>query len=74
VKAINDRQDMHTPKQWHLVTGSSTSWNLEVGCHWLSTVKDFTDGKIDRFKALLVAKGYTHIFGLNYSDTFSLVA
>ena len=29
---------------------------------------------MDRLKACLVAKGYTHIYGSNYYDTFSLVA
>ena len=43
-----------------------------VGCRWLYTVKVGPDGKIGRFKACLVAKGYTQIFGLDYSDTFSL--
>ena len=32
------------------------------------------NGNIDRFKAPLVAKGYTHIFHLDNGDTFSLVA
>ena len=30
-----------------------------VGCHWVYTVKVGPDGKIDRLKAHLVAKGYT---------------
>ena len=30
-----------------------------VGCHWVYIVKVGPDGKIDRLKAHLVAKGYT---------------
>ena len=32
------------------------------------------DGSITRLKARLVAKGYAQIYGVDYSDTFSLVA
>jgi len=45
-----------------------------VGCRWVYAVKVGSDGQVDRLKARLVAKGYTQIYGLDYCDTFSLVA
>ncbi|XP_068650569.1 uncharacterized protein [Aristolochia californica] len=45
-----------------------------IGCKWIYTIKLKLDGSIERYKARLVAKGYTQQKGLDFVDTFSLVA
>ena len=45
-----------------------------IGCKWVFTVKVNPDGSVARLKARLVAKGYAQTYGVNYSETFLLVA
>ena len=45
-----------------------------IGCRWVFVVKFNPDGSIARLKTRLVAKGYAQTYGVDYSDTFSLVA
>ncbi|CAL1410670.1 unnamed protein product [Linum trigynum] len=45
-----------------------------VGCKWVYTVKMHPDGTVDRYKARLVAQGFTKELDIHYSETFSPVA
>ena len=48
--------------------------HLPIGCHWVYAIKFNPDRSVARLKARLVAKGYVQTYGVDYSDTFSLVA
>ncbi|GJS51629.1 retrotransposon protein, putative, ty1-copia subclass [Tanacetum coccineum] len=45
-----------------------------VGSKWIFKKKTDMDGIVHTYKARLVAKGYTQLYGVDYEETFSLVA
>ena len=45
-----------------------------VTCKWVCKVKRKADGSIDRYKARLVAQGYSQEPGQDYDDNYALVA
>ena len=84
-EALNGEQSV----QWREAMESEYSsllkndtWNLVpppegkniVGSRWILKVKRDQDGGVDRFKARLVAQGYSQVKGVDYDEVFSPVA
>ena len=45
-----------------------------VGCRWIFKIKRDKDGNISKFKARLVAQGFTQVYGIDYAETYAPVA
>ncbi|GFY88680.1 hypothetical protein Acr_06g0006200 [Actinidia rufa] len=58
------------------------TWNLIalpreeriIGCKWVFSVKYLADGSIDRYKARLIARGFTQVPSKDFGATFAPVA
>lgn len=48
-----------------------TSEKKLVGYKWVFTVKHKADGSIERYKARLMAKVFTQIYGVDYQEIFA---
>ncbi|KAI3655575.1 hypothetical protein MP638_007280, partial [Amoeboaphelidium occidentale] len=63
-------EENHT---WVLVDRPTDEQINIVSSKWVFTIKENNDGTIERFKARLVARGFSQKFGIDYFETFSPV-
>nr|GEY55538.1 hypothetical protein [Tanacetum cinerariifolium] len=67
-----EMQSMSDNKVWDLVDLPPNE--KTIGRKWLFKTKTNMDGAVHTFKAHIVAKGFTQTYGVDYKETFSLVA
>ena len=63
---------LHKTRTWDLVDlpfGKSA-----ISCKWVYKIKTRSDGTVYRYKAHLVARGFTKEYGIDYEETFTHVA
>ena len=68
----SELDSMYSNQVWDLV--KAPNGIKPLGCKWVYKRKKGIDGKVETFKARLVAKRYTQKEGIDYEETFSLVA
>ena len=66
MKSMNDNE------VWDLVELSKGV--KPIGCKWIFKIKKNSKGNIERYKARLIAKGFTQKEGIDYKETFSPVS
>ena len=62
---------LHSNHTWDIVP--LTKGKKPISCKWVYKVKYKSDGTIERYKARIVAKGFTKKEGIDFLETFSSV-
>ncbi|MCO5562885.1 hypothetical protein L7F22_016521 [Adiantum nelumboides] len=69
---IEKMDTLYGNETWELVAPPKSK--EPIGCRWVYKVKHKSNGNVSRYKTRLVAKGYAQTYGIDYEETFALIA
>ena len=69
---VDEMESLHKNEAWDLV--DLPAGRKPIGRKWVFKKKMNVEGKVEKYKAWLVAKGYSQVPGIDFGDIFSPVA
>ena len=69
---VDEMASLYKNEAWDLV--ELPARRKFIGSKWVFKKKTNAKGKVEKYKAWLVAKGYSQVLGIDFGDIFSLVA
>eukprot|EP00253_Pinus_taeda_P010978 PITA_10978 len=69
---VDEMESLHKNEAWDLV--ELPARRKPIGSKWVFEKKKNEEGKVEKYKARVVAKGYSQVSGIDFGDTFSPVA
>eukprot|EP00253_Pinus_taeda_P029176 PITA_29176 len=69
---VDEMASLHKNEAWDLV--ELQAGRKPIGSKWVFKKKTNAEGKVEKYKAQLVAKGYSQVLGIDFGCIFSPVA
>eukprot|EP00253_Pinus_taeda_P019763 PITA_19763 len=69
---VDEMASLHKNEAWDLV--ELPAGRRPIGSKWVFKKKTNSKGNLEKYKAQLVGKGYSHVSGIEFGDIFSSIA